>query len=36
MYKTDSIEKTLFDNEQFLKNKIDILNGGSGLSDSLK
>jgi hypothetical protein len=36
MYKTDSIEKTLLDNEQFLKNKIDVLNGGSGLSDSIK
>lgn len=36
MYKTDSIEKTLINNDQFLKNKMDILNGGSGLSDSIK
>lgn len=35
MYKTDSIEKTLRENELFLQNKINILNDGSGLSDSI-
>lgn len=35
MYKTDSIEKTLRENELFLQNKINILNDGSGLSDSV-
>ncbi len=35
LYKTDSIERTLKEKDAFLKNKIDILNGGTGLSDSI-
>ncbi len=35
LYKTDSIERTLKERDAFLKNKINILNGGIGLSDSI-
>lgn len=35
LYKTDSIEKSLRTKEEFIKNKVDILNGGSGLSDTI-
>ncbi len=35
LYKTDSIEKSLREKDVYLKNKINILNGGEGLNDSL-
>ena len=36
MFKTDSLEKTISNRDIFLKNKLDILNGGVGLSDSVQ
>lgn len=36
MFKTDSLSQAIKAKEAFIKNEMDILNGGSGLSDSIQ
>ncbi len=36
LYKTDSLSEAIKSKDAFIRNKTDILNGGSGLSDSIQ